>query len=101
DHPGRRFQPIELTTGWTFIRFHHGARGRRGNYSEAELAEWAARIDALRGEAEVFAYFNNDWEGFAVRNAIALRRMLSPGDSDRARPTAAAADTVAGRQRHG
>jgi uncharacterized protein YecE (DUF72 family) len=73
DHPQRRFQPVELTTDWTFIRFHHGARGRRGNYSESELAEWATRIDALRREAEVFAYFNNDWEGFAVRNAIAMR----------------------------
>jgi uncharacterized protein YecE (DUF72 family) len=100
DHPQRRFQPIELTTDWTFIRFHHGARGRRGNYSDAELAEWATRIDALRRDAEVFAYFNNDWEGFAVRNAIALRRMLAAGAGDRPDPGAPAPDTVAGRQMH-
>jgi len=24
----------------------------------------------------VFAYFNNDWEGFAVRNALRLRRLV-------------------------
>jgi uncharacterized protein YecE (DUF72 family) len=29
-----------------------------------------------RAEGEVFAYFNNDWEGFAVRNAQALKKML-------------------------
>ena len=25
---------------------------------------------------EVFAYFNNDWEGFAVRNALRLRALV-------------------------
>ena len=48
--------------------------GGAGNYSETELREWAARLRELRAEAEVFAYFNNDWEGFAVRNARRLRR---------------------------
>jgi len=76
DHPERPWQPIALTAGWTFVRFHHGARGRRGNYSEAELREWAARVSSLAAEAEVFAYFNNDWEAFAVRNALRLRRLV-------------------------
>jgi uncharacterized protein YecE (DUF72 family) len=64
------------TADWTFIRFHYGARGRRGNYSETELREWAARIADLRSEASVYIYFNNDWEAFAVRNAERLRRLL-------------------------
>ncbi len=76
DHPARRFDSHPFTADWTFIRFHHGSRGRRGNYSDTELAEWAARIDAWRRKVEVFAYFNNDWEGFAVDNARALRRRL-------------------------
>ena len=76
DDPRRRFQVLERTADWTFIRFHRGHRGRRGNYSETELREWAARIRALRDEAEVFAYFNNDWEGFAPRNARRLRSLL-------------------------
>jgi uncharacterized protein YecE (DUF72 family) len=76
DHPGRPFQPLVLTAGWTFVRFHHGHRGRRGNYSQSELREWAERLRGVAREAEVLAYFNNDWEGFAVRNALALRRML-------------------------
>ena len=76
DHPERSFQPLELTTDWTFIRFHYGSRGRDGNYSETELDEWARRIDALRERAEVYAYFNNDWRGFAVRNALGLRERL-------------------------
>jgi uncharacterized protein YecE (DUF72 family) len=76
DDPRRADNPLTLTTDWTFLRFHYGTRGRRGNYSEAELQEWAARIDGLRRKAEVFAYFNNDWEGFAVRNGVRMQRLL-------------------------
>jgi uncharacterized protein YecE (DUF72 family) len=77
DHPERPFQPHELTAEWTYIRFHYGSRGRRGNYSDRELDTWAGRIARWRRGVEVYAYFNNDWEGFAVRNGIALRERLS------------------------
>jgi uncharacterized protein YecE (DUF72 family) len=77
DHPQRPFQTHELTADWTFIRFHHGSRGRGGNYSERELEEWAERFSDWRGRVEVLAYFNNDWMGYAVRNGLALKRMLS------------------------
>jgi uncharacterized protein YecE (DUF72 family) len=76
DHPDRPFQPHVATTDWWFVRFHWGARGRRGNYSEAELREWARRITSWRREREVWAYFNNDWEGFAPRNGVYLARQL-------------------------
>jgi uncharacterized protein YecE (DUF72 family) len=69
------FQSHELTAEWTLVRFHAGSRGRRGNYSESELLEWAERIRAWPVE-ECFLYFNNDWEGFAPRNALRLRRLL-------------------------
>ena len=78
DHPERRFQTHELTADWTYVRFHHGSRGRRGNYSARELEAWAGRIASWRAEADVFAYFNNDQEGYAVRNAVDLRHRLSP-----------------------
>jgi uncharacterized protein YecE (DUF72 family) len=79
DHPSRPWQAHELTAGWTFVRFHHGSRGRNGNYSERELDEWAERIDAWRRRVDVFAYFNNDWEGYAVKNGLGLRRRLGVG----------------------
>jgi uncharacterized protein YecE (DUF72 family) len=77
DHPSRPFQSHEATAGWRFVRFHFGARGRRGNYSASELATWARRIAQWRRREQVWAYFNNDWEGFAPANAVALRRRLS------------------------
>jgi len=73
DDPRRPFQTHELTADWTYIRFHSGSRGRRGNYSESELEEWAQRIEDWRCDHDVYAYFNNDWEGFAVRNALRLK----------------------------
>ena len=76
DHPKWPFQARELTADWTLVRLHHGRRGRRGNYSPAEIDTWARRIAAWRARAEVFVYFNNDWEGFAVRNALALQARL-------------------------
>ena len=76
DHPDRPFQAHELTADWTYARFHYGHRGRRGNYSERELDEWSRRLRAWRSRAEVYAYFNNDWEGFAVANARGLARRL-------------------------
>jgi uncharacterized protein YecE (DUF72 family) len=77
DHPKRPFQTHELTTDWTYIRLHYGKRGRRGNYSERELETWKRRIAAWRRKSEVYLYANNDWEAFAVRNAIWLRDRLS------------------------
>jgi uncharacterized protein YecE (DUF72 family) len=71
------FQAQELTADFTFVRFHWGSRGARGNYSETELREWAERIAGWRDAgADVYAYFNNDWEGFAIRNALRLQQLL-------------------------
>jgi uncharacterized protein YecE (DUF72 family) len=76
DNPRRPFQTHELTADWTYVRFHAGSRGRRGDYSESELEDWARRIERWRRGNEVYAYFNNDWEGFAPKNATWLRRRL-------------------------
>jgi uncharacterized protein YecE (DUF72 family) len=77
DHPERPWQPHELTADFSLVRLHHGHRGRRGNYSATELDEWAKELERLARRADVFAYFNNDWEGFAVRNALGMRERLA------------------------
>jgi uncharacterized protein YecE (DUF72 family) len=79
DHPERPFQSHELTADWTFIRFHYGSRGRGGNYSERELEDWAEQIEGWREQADVYAYFNNDWMGYAIKNGRRLRELLSVG----------------------
>jgi uncharacterized protein YecE (DUF72 family) len=76
DHPERPFQTHEATASWRFVRFHYGQRGRAGNYSATEIERWARRIAQWRRRREVWAYFNNDWRGFAPANAHALARRL-------------------------
>jgi uncharacterized protein YecE (DUF72 family) len=78
DHPKWPFQSHERTTDWTFVRFHYGRRGRKGRYSDAELDTWARRLAQWRRQTEIFAYFNNDWQGFALDNARRLKRSLDP-----------------------
>jgi uncharacterized protein YecE (DUF72 family) len=85
DHPKWPFQAHELTSDWTLVRLHYGRRGRRGNYSQTELDEWAGRIARWSLRAEVFVYFNNDWEGFAVENARSLQRRLASSSPVRRR----------------
>jgi uncharacterized protein YecE (DUF72 family) len=76
DHPERPWQSHELTADFTFVRLHYGRRGRRGNYGPSELDAWAQELRRFARKADVFVYFNNDWEGFAVRNATGLRERL-------------------------
>jgi len=77
EHPERPFQTHEATAGWSYVRFHYGRHGRRGNYSDRELDRWAERLHEWRTSRELFVYFNNDWEGFAPRNAWSLRARLA------------------------
>lgn len=69
--------PHELTAGWTYLRFH-GPRGDYGGcYSPQALSAAAQRIRGwLETGHDVYAYFNNDAEAYAVANAQALRRYL-------------------------
>jgi uncharacterized protein YecE (DUF72 family) len=79
DHPERAFQSREATADFRFVRFHYGSRGRGGNYSVSELATWARRIAQWRRHQDVYAYFNNDWNGYAPANAAALIKRLTSG----------------------
>jgi uncharacterized protein YecE (DUF72 family) len=74
---------VELTAPFTYVRFHRGLRGRNGNYSHRELAEWAKRLRRWSADADVYAYFNNDWEGYAIENALWLKDELRAGDATR------------------
>jgi uncharacterized protein YecE (DUF72 family) len=71
----RRDLPAAQALGpLVYLRLHYGNRGRRGNYSDAELDDWRRRIAAWRSHRPVFVYLNNDWEGFAPANAAYLKR---------------------------
>jgi uncharacterized protein YecE (DUF72 family) len=82
DHPERPFQSPDATASWRYLRFHYGSRGRAGNYSATEIEGWARRIARWRRHEDIYAYFNNDWRGFAPANALALKRVAEALASD-------------------
>lgn len=70
--------PDELvkTANAVYVRFHGVKQWYRHDYTVNELAVWAERIKAS-GAERVWAYFNNDRDGYAIKNARALLRLLS------------------------
>jgi uncharacterized protein YecE (DUF72 family) len=79
-HDLLRDHPFELTTDWTYVRFHGPDainRPYHGSYGEGRLQAWADRLQkVLEDGGDVYAYFNNDWYGHAVTDAITLRRAI-------------------------
>ncbi len=69
DSPHRR-TPVYRTADWGYIRFHEGKAAPRPCYGRRALDTWARRIaDLWDDRADVYAFFNNDPEGCAVRDA--------------------------------
>jgi uncharacterized protein YecE (DUF72 family) len=69
--------PDELvkTADDIYVRFHGVHKWYRHDYSQEELDDWATRIQRS-GAKRVWIYFNNDFEGFAIKNARELRERL-------------------------
>lgn len=69
--------PDELirTSDAIYIRFHGRTRWYRHDYDNDELSLWAERI-VTSGAREAWIYFNNDREGFAIKNAKMLIALL-------------------------
>jgi uncharacterized protein YecE (DUF72 family) len=69
--------PDELvkTADDIYIRFHGVKKWYRHDYTKEELEVWAERIRASKAKT-VWAYFNNDRDGYAIKNARALTRIL-------------------------
>jgi uncharacterized protein YecE (DUF72 family) len=72
--------PWQLTTDWTYVRFHGPAAttaAYRGRYGRRRLRPMAERLTSwLHDGVDVYAYFNNDYDGNAVVDAKTLRELL-------------------------
>lgn len=69
DTPRRR-APRWRTADWGYVRFHEGRASPHPCYGRRALDTWAERLAGLWQPGEdVFAYFNNDPGGCAVRDA--------------------------------
>ena len=71
--------PLRITAKFVYLRFH-GDVDHAGDYPLETLAAWVERIQTWqRNGLAVFAYFNNDTGGMAVRNALTVKQLLGQG----------------------
>jgi len=78
DTAGRWPQVFEVTAEFVYVRLHGEHHLYAGGYSSASLDEWAARCAAWREDGlDVYVYFDNDIDGRAPYDAMALKERLS------------------------
>ncbi len=72
---------VAATADFAYIRFHGSTGLYRSYYSGDELADWAKRLTDLTANLKaIYIYFNNDAEGFAVRNATTFAGYLQKSE---------------------
>ena len=70
DRNGEPVTPLWRTADWSFVRWHHGLSRPVPCYRRKDMTEWAERIaGSWSREEDVYAFFNNDPRGCALRDA--------------------------------
>lgn len=74
DTAGRYPYLEAVTADFIYIRLHGSTMLYASEYTEEELAAWAEKIRTWN--RDTFVYFDNDFMGYAPRNAQRLRELL-------------------------
>ena len=82
DMPGKE-SPRAVTAEIVYVRFH-GTTGRyAGSYPKSALQDWAAWLEERAKKARaIYAYFNNDIGGHAIKNAKQLHVLYNKNRPD-------------------
>ena len=80
DTAGKWTLAEEVTAGFVYVRLH-GSRVLYGSdYTDEELAAWAARVRAWSSSGrDVYVYFDNDRHAYAPHDALELARQVRDG----------------------
>jgi uncharacterized protein YecE (DUF72 family) len=69
--------PVWRTADWAYLRFHAGRAMPRSCYAAGALETWAERVEDVWGrKADGYAFFNNDGNGCALRDASVFATAL-------------------------
>lgn len=64
----------EVTADFAYVRLHGKTEWYNYEYSEQELEAWARSLKTLcKDVEEMYVHFNNDPNGWAVKNALTLQ----------------------------
>ena len=70
--------PDYVTSSFAYFRFHGFNEKYGGTYPKRVLTQCAERmVPLLRKGIDVYAYFNNDAFGYAIKDAIKLRQIVN------------------------
>ena len=70
--------PSHVTSSFSYFRFHGFNEKYSGSYPKKVLTKHAEKMAGMLDSGkDVYAYFNNDASGYALQDAIALRKLVS------------------------
>ena len=69
-------EEAKASTKIAYLRLHGKKDWYRYNYSQNELRSWEKRLRGLKNVSELYVYFNNDQNAYAVENAKQLQSLL-------------------------
>lgn len=76
-HLAGRCSPIEVTGNFVYIRLHGPGDSYQGQYGAKGVRPWAHRcVEWSQDGKDVFCYFDNDEAGYAVKDALVLRKLV-------------------------
>lgn len=76
DRDSRPVTPLWRTTGFGYLRLHHGASLTWSRYGHTALHSWLTRLTTtFTANEPVYVYFNNDPAGAAIQDAIAFTHL--------------------------
>ncbi len=74
DTAGRYPYHEEITADFVYVRLHGSRRLYASEYTQEEMISWAKKISDWKRNA--YIYFDNDFQGYAVKNARMLKEIL-------------------------
>ena len=70
--------PHHVTSSFSYFRFHGFDEKYGGSYPRKALTQYAeSMVTMLQAGKDVYAYFNNDAFGYALKNAVMLKKIVA------------------------
>jgi uncharacterized protein YecE (DUF72 family) len=71
--------PMNITADFVYLRLHGPTENKyQGSYTNEVLKKWAKQcIEWQKQKKDVYIYFDNDQEAYAVYNAITLKKLVT------------------------
>ena len=76
-HLDKKLSPRKLTADFVYIRLHGPEQAYQGSYDQKTLAGWVGAMSTWADQGrQIYCYFDNDQQGYAAQNALAMKKML-------------------------